>query len=210
MPRYVDHEQRRAHVTAVAADLVARRGIDALTVRGVAEAAGFSTTVVSHYFDNKRDLLLATYRAAAARSVVHVDAAVDAGGGLSEALRAVLPVDEQRRLNWTLLITLWGVAATDPQLADEQREAVRAFRHRIERLVAAAQAGSEGWSTAKFALAARRLASVVIGMSVQTIFHPRDWDARRLEEVLQDEIDSVLSRGDGVGSQPAAKLAGSA
>ncbi len=57
MPKQVDHEQRRREVAAVAADLVAAHGRRALTVRNVADAAGYSTTVVSHYFDDLADLL---------------------------------------------------------------------------------------------------------------------------------------------------------
>ena len=57
MPKQVDHERRRRAVAAVAADLVAAEGRRALTVRNVADAAGYSTTVVSHYFDDLADLL---------------------------------------------------------------------------------------------------------------------------------------------------------
>ena len=64
MPRVVDHEARRAEVAAVAADLIARRGLDGVSVRDVAAAGGYSTTVVTHYFASKRELLLQAYRSA--------------------------------------------------------------------------------------------------------------------------------------------------
>ena len=64
MPRVVDHEARRAEVAAVAADLIARRGLDGVSVRDVAAAGGYSTTVVTHYFASKRELLLHAYRSA--------------------------------------------------------------------------------------------------------------------------------------------------
>ena len=44
---------------AVCAALVVAGGVEALTTRHVAEATGYSTAVVSHYFDGKDDLLLA-------------------------------------------------------------------------------------------------------------------------------------------------------
>ena len=64
MPRVVDHEARRAEVAAVAADLIAQRGLDGVSVRDVAAAGGYSTTVVTHYFASKRELLLHAYRSA--------------------------------------------------------------------------------------------------------------------------------------------------
>ena len=61
MPRTVDRDQRRAELIARAAQLIATKGIDGLTIRSVAKAAGVSTGVVSHYFSDKRDLLQTTY-----------------------------------------------------------------------------------------------------------------------------------------------------
>ena len=40
MPRVVDHEARRSEVAAVAADLIARRGLEGVSVRDVAAAGG--------------------------------------------------------------------------------------------------------------------------------------------------------------------------
>ena len=47
MPITVDHEQRRREVAEVAAELIAHRGLERVTVREIAAATGFSTTVVS-------------------------------------------------------------------------------------------------------------------------------------------------------------------
>jgi len=57
MPLIVDHDARRREVGAIAARLIATSGLEGVTVRDVARIAGFSTAVVSHYFDNKRALL---------------------------------------------------------------------------------------------------------------------------------------------------------
>ena len=58
MPRYVDHDARRRHMAETAADLVGRDGLEALTFRNVAEAARSSTTVLTHYFADKSELLV--------------------------------------------------------------------------------------------------------------------------------------------------------
>ena len=68
MPAVVDHDARRAELARIAADVIAAEGVEAATVRAIARAAGFSTKVVSHYFQDKRALLLMTYRFAAGSS----------------------------------------------------------------------------------------------------------------------------------------------
>ncbi|MEZ5226368.1 MAG: TetR family transcriptional regulator [Acidimicrobiales bacterium] len=78
MPKFVDHESRRAHVTEIAAELVAAEGRSALTARRVAEATGHSTTIVSHYFDDMAELMYETYRLAVRRSRSRVAAVLDA------------------------------------------------------------------------------------------------------------------------------------
>ena len=69
MPVFVDHEERRRQVVAVASRLIAQAGLDAVTVRDVANAADCSTAIVSHYFHNKKELLFLTYRGSIDRAM---------------------------------------------------------------------------------------------------------------------------------------------
>src|SRR5262245_61641250 len=116
MPRVVDHAARRAEVAAVAADLIAQRGLD-VSVRDVAAAGGWSTTVVTHYFTSKRDLLLHAYRSAGAATEQRMSGADD----LRTLCEAILPLDEPRRRTWQTWFAFWGAAVADADLADLQR-----------------------------------------------------------------------------------------
>src|SRR5580693_2003116 len=109
MPIQVDHERQRDHVTSLAARVIAQEGVAALTFRRVADAAGSSTAIVSTYFTDKRDLLLSTFRAAASRTTVRFEAAINAGGSLQDCLEAWLPLDEDRLTQQILALTL-GIA----------------------------------------------------------------------------------------------------
>ena len=80
MPVFVDHDERRRQVVAVASRLIAEAGLDAVTVRDVANAAGCSTAIVSHYFHNKKELLFLTYRASIDRATERANLAVGADG----------------------------------------------------------------------------------------------------------------------------------
>src|SRR5439155_477948 len=117
------------------AQLVAREGVAALTFRRVAEAAGSSTAIVSTYFADKRDLLLSTLRAAASRTTMRFEAAIAEGGDLQAGLEAWLPLDDQRLTDWRVIIAFWGVAVSDPELAEVQDGHVTRARARVEKLL---------------------------------------------------------------------------
>lgn len=190
MPRAVDHEARRRHVAAIAADVVAARGIEALTIRQVADAAGYSTTIVSHYFRDKQDLVRATYREAADRSLAHFDAAVDGPGTLQDALEAVLPLDADRRRNWTLMVAFWGIAALDPELTAVQSGLMRALRSRVtytltDRKGAARAAEREVGGRAD------QLVAAVLGIGLQAVFDPSRWSANRQRDALTRALAAV-------------------
>ena len=68
MPRHVDHELRRNELAEVTARLIVRGGVEAANVRAIAQEAGYSTKVVSHYFPEKRALMLLTYQHAVGQS----------------------------------------------------------------------------------------------------------------------------------------------
>ena len=191
MPKYVDHHARRLLVTEVAAEIVAARGVEALTVRGVAAAAGFSTAVVSHYFLDKRDLLRSTFRAAANRSTARFEsaAAADRRSVLS-CLEALLPLDDDSRRDWRVFVAFWGTAASDEELAMEQRGRVRSARARIEHLLA--ELTHAGRSAPQLRLVARSLLTLVQGIATQAVFDPGDWTPRRQCEQLRVGVAALL------------------
>ena len=60
--RKVDHDSRREEVAGAAAALIANEGLEALTTRALAKALGCSIGVLSHYFNNKEDIVIAAFR----------------------------------------------------------------------------------------------------------------------------------------------------
>ena len=78
MPATVDADERRRRLTEAAAELIADEGIGALTYQRIAERLDASTTVVTHYFRSKRELVLETYQNMASRSRARVEQDVSA------------------------------------------------------------------------------------------------------------------------------------
>jgi len=191
MPIQVDREGQREHVTSLAAGLVAQEGVAALTFRRVAEAAGSSTAIVSTYFTDKRDLLLSTFRAAASRTTVRFEAAINAGGSLQDCLEAWLPLDEDRLTDWRVILAFWGVAVTDPELAAVQDGHVGRARVRVEKLL---RAGRGHDLPSEPEQLAQQILALTLGIALQAVFEPAASASLPQRALLADGLARLAQR----------------
>lgn len=188
MPLVVDHDARRRQVAEVTAQLIAKAGIEAVTVREVAQAAGYSTAVVSHYFENKNHLMLHTYRATVLRAHRRMEAALEAGGGdLLDYLAALLPADADRRRDWLVWFAFWTVAVADPVFSTEQRTRARQAVVRLADLLRRRGVGKEAARAG-----ARHLLTLIYGIAVQAAFDPEEWPPHAQIDPIRAELRRVL------------------
>ena len=151
MPKVVDHEERRAELGAAVWRLASREGLEAVTVRRVAEEAGWSTGAVVHYFSDKEELLLFAFRTVADRVGRRLAAAEERTDEPLELARTWLvqglPLDAERQAEVRVWFAFLGLALTRPALARAQRLTYRAWRAprgRSPRGSAEARAGPRG------------------------------------------------------------------
>jgi AcrR family transcriptional regulator len=204
MPIQVDREVQREHVTSLAARLVAQEGVAALTFRRVAGAAGSSTAIVSTYFTDKRDLLLSTFRAAASRTTIRFEAAINAGGSLQDCLEAWLPLDEDRLTDWRVILAFWGVAVTDPELAAVQDGHVSRARARVERLLRAERTGRAGSRRPPPELErqAQQILALTLGIALQAVFEPAASASLPQRALLADGLARLTLSGPADAQRP--------
>jgi TetR/AcrR family transcriptional regulator, transcriptional repressor of bet genes len=191
VPIQVDRPRQRARVTDLAAQLVAREGVAALTFRRVAEAAGSSTAIVSTYFTDKRDLLLSTLRAAASRTTVRFEAAIADGGDLQAGLEAWLPLDDQRLTDWRVIIAFWGVAVSDPELAEVQDGHVTRARARVEKLLRQDRRLAE--KPSETVRLAQQIVALTLGIALQAVFESAGPTARAQRTLLADGLSRLTA-----------------
>lgn len=189
MPRFVDVEERREELTDAAARLIARAGIGAATMRDVAAEAGLSTGSLTHYFSDKRELLLCTFQASLGRRrVVAGNRSKEPAQALRASLEGALPLDDDRRRHWMVTVAFCAQAAGDDELATAQRDAYREFRDNVARLVEKAElaTGTEAQSLAE------RLIATVDGIAVQALFDPETWTAGRQLATLDTAMERLV------------------
>ena len=182
MPIVVDKDERRSQVVAMAFDLIADKGIEALTFREIAAAIGCSTSIVSHYFRNKNELLFKVYQVANDRARDRLCAARDAGLPLLACFDAILPVDEAARRNWRVWLAFWSRAHLEPAYLEERRRAAEDSLTLYRAMLA--QALQMPVETAAMEAGARRLIAAVAGIGLEACFDPDDWTVSRMHQVL--------------------------
>jgi AcrR family transcriptional regulator len=125
MPKKVDHRSRRNAITESVWRLMARGGIEAVTMRHVAADAGMSLGQVQHYFATKDELLVFAYEQVtdkvAARVSLRDTPDTDEEPGprdiVHDALIEMLPLDEQRRLEAHVWFAYLARASVAPDMA---------------------------------------------------------------------------------------------
>lgn len=146
MPRQVDHDARRRLIAEALWRVASRRGLDAVSLRHVAAAAGVSMGMVQHYFTTKDDMLqfaLETIGERAAQRIGQQVAALAHASDPHALVRTVLvemlPLDETRHLEAHVGFAFLARAAVQPGIAERLREQHGQLRDFVAGQIRAAQ-----------------------------------------------------------------------
>ncbi len=135
MPKRVDHGTRRREITDAVVRITLKGGLTAATFREVAAEAGVSVRLVQYYFGSKDELLLATQRHVAERSILRLRAWVaDTNGSPRAWLRAFMgsfvPIDDESRVAMLMYVALHTESLVHPALARTEAFEVPRTMHR--------------------------------------------------------------------------------
>jgi len=188
----VDHDERRRELGAAVCRVVAEQGMDAATVRAVAACSGWSTGVLSHYFDDKTDLLLhaLSFVAEAAGRRMRRAAGMEPHEALRFVVHQALPLDDARRLEWKVWLSFWGKASSDRRLAAEQARRYERWRSAVEQMVA--RALGERRVDARVREEAAALIAFIDGLGLQASLEPERLPARRQRALADTYLRRAL------------------
>ena len=190
MPVLVDHAKTREAIAELACGIVAREGLHALSMRRIAAEAGTSRAIVSTYFRDMRDLVLATFQWVAAQQVRQFEEAEAAGLGVAGCVEALLPLDGRRLNDWRVTIAYLGYAAADEELAAIERGRLDGAVVRFERLLMREQGVTR--SSAAIRKEAQRIVSSLLGVAIDYAFDPA---AQSDPRARQQMVQRVLASG---------------
>ena len=185
MPIFVDHDARRQEIADLACRLISEGGIESVTFRKLAAAANCSTTNITHYFPDRHQLLLGSFRASGERAKQRFSDAVEhPEAGLLACLEALLPMTEQARRDWYVNLAFWQVASFDPALGKEQRRILRYFRGHIATVLRR----SGTLTPQQVGKRARWLLTTTIGIGVQALMEEAGWSPARQRAMLVEQL----------------------
>jgi AcrR family transcriptional regulator len=188
MPARVDADDRRRRLVLTAAEIIAEEGIGGLTNGRIAERLSGSTTVVTHYFRSKRELVLHTYQTMASRARARVERAMTDDDPLAACLHAHLPLDDETRVEWKVWLAYQGMSVGDRELTRIWAARSATAVDRLARLVAADVRAGRMPPTVDPETEGGRLFSLVQGMGFQSIVDPAGWSPTHLRSIVDLEL----------------------
>jgi AcrR family transcriptional regulator len=127
LPKIVDHDLRRATIAEAAACAIADEGIEAVTMKSIAERAGATTGTVTHYFGDKDEVLLEALLAVDASMKARLDNALALSQSPTDALLAALPHDAASRRDWIVWRVFSDRATRSESLRHHYRESTNGW-----------------------------------------------------------------------------------
>ncbi|MCM0676104.1 TetR family transcriptional regulator C-terminal domain-containing protein [Micromonospora phytophila] len=129
MPKKVDRQERRTLIADALMRVAADQGLEAVSLRHVAAAAGVSAGMVQHYFRTKDEMMAFALAVVRERGQIRVTEALARLGDdpsprllLRTMLTALLPLDEQTRDEGRVALAFLAYTAVRPAAAATLRE----------------------------------------------------------------------------------------
>ncbi|MBP8925392.1 MAG: TetR/AcrR family transcriptional regulator [Pseudomonadales bacterium] len=192
MPKLVDAEERRSHISGIVFDILAEKGIEGVTIRDVAKASGFSKGVIDYYFESKDELLFAALSFAKQQYIGREERRVAGKIGLnalSERISCGLPVDKISRNEWRVRLAFWNCAFYNQRLHKLQKGALIRTRAHYTRDIRQAQSDGDINKSADPELLANGVTYMVIGLSISAIRDQRYYSKNKILSEAHAHID---------------------
>lgn len=196
MPKIVDVPEQRRGISSTAARLIAKQGLENLSIRNVAAAHGCSKGMVQHYFPNKEELLFGALLFVNESDQQRVDTATRGAVGLAKIEKrfaVVLPTSDDIRDEWIVRFAFYARAAVEPRMQAYLNDHVmQAAREGVQDLKEAARR-NEIPQTINFQRSYRNLISMVAGVAVAEVVSPNSLSPSAQKLMLKDAINGFLS-----------------
>lgn len=171
MPKVVDVEERRALIAEACWRTIVRRGLAGVTTRALATEAGIGPGLLFHYFQDKEDILNASFELLQDRFRARLRDGMERASDSVERLRAMaytnLPLDEGQRLEFGVWLSFWAHSSSGEPLRRGQQELYQGWREVLAAAVRDAIDDGLVRRDVDAAVAGMQLAALTDGLVVQ-------------------------------------------
>jgi AcrR family transcriptional regulator len=194
MPKIVDHDLQRACFAEAAMRLIARQGLEGVTMRAVASEAGLSYGSLFHYFESKEQLLIHAVRTSIGQQTQRVNAFSSQYAGL-EALEHLLCDDavtsESSRDSMLVWMAFQYQAALRESFAALNEELVDGWQERIRALLNDAKSAGEMAEAVDTDIEAGALWAYSSGIGQLGVLHPESFPPARQTALIANYLDKL-------------------
>ena len=191
MPKVVDIDERRAQLIAATSEAIARDGLANVTLRSIARSAGWTTGIVTHYFADKRSLVMATFQYRADRARHQIDEAVARGESLLDAVISTLPLDAESLLDWRVSVSYIGASIGDEEMAQLHRRRLDTFIATVRAALRDEQRAGRLPAGVDTKVEADRLVVVMNGIAIQAVLHTDHYTPARQRSIVDAHLRSL-------------------
>ena len=194
MPKIVNHDAQREKFAEATMRLVARQGLEGVTMRAVAAESGLSYGSLFHYFKSKDELLMHAVRHSTERQTKRINAYVSRYSGL-KALEHLLCddaiINESSRDDWIVWLTFLYKAALQESFADTYAELIDGWQARITQLLQDAQQAGEIRRELDIDFEAIAIWAYSAGISQLSLLHPELLPVKLQKQLISAYLDKL-------------------
>lgn len=193
MPKIVDWEARKGEILEATWRVIARDGLSRTTVRAIAREADCSLGILSHYFDDKMDILASALLLSHQRVRERTEKKVVGLSGTSAlriAMLEALPLDAERELEARIEVSFWGRILSDARLSELGQLEVNLLGSRLRGHLNEARDAGELREDLDLDLATQELLVLIDGVSVERTHFPASVPPKRQIEMLERRLSA--------------------
>jgi len=191
MPKKVDQDERRAELLVAVWQVIARDGLENVTVRTLARETGFSAGTLAHYFADKDDILVSALRLSHEQIAARWEEKLEGLQGL-EAFRELvldnLPLDDEREMETRLAMNYWVRAVTHEHVVSSQWRKGPPLFSRLADLAAEGQELGQITRDETPEAIAERFHALIDGLSLHSLLYAERLTRERQVELMEVEF----------------------
>ncbi|MER9204029.1 TetR/AcrR family transcriptional regulator [Mesorhizobium sp. M0933] len=176
MPKIIDVEQTRLRIARAAGKAIAGKSISAVTMIDIANAAGVTTGMITHYFEGKADIIAAALRIPLLNMQRKVARLLKNGEtDLATLLDVAIPASKAHVEDSVIWVNFWGVIAADPEFRKLNATLHREGRNIFAHVIRSGWPESEEWPMDIFESALRSIVTFIFGLTAGGVTNRAVW-----------------------------------
>lgn len=197
MPKIVDHHQRRKQLAEATWRVILKKGLEGVTVRNVAKEAGFSFSLIRHYFQTHSDLLSFSMQLVADRVTERVKALSlpknDPRKYVETIITELMPFDKERTAEAQVWFAFMNRALIDENLYSLSQEVHESLAKLFIKMVILLKESGMIPASVHVETEARKMHALVDGLVVHYVIHPDYMSKSEMLRLVQSYLDSLIN-----------------